>query len=71
MTPQKAIIDTATRVIKRLTIDIPPPFDPTTETLIPLISPIVSLNGFQVLGLDNKTLTPATQLQVDTSKVYS
>jgi|SRR5579859_3604802 len=64
---QFAIIDMATRVIKRITID-PVPSVSIGELAIPMVSPI-TLNGYQVLGMDNVTLTPATQPQIDSSGV--
>lgn len=66
MNPQTAIIDTTTRVIKRLTTDAIPSFDPTTETAVPMITPI-TLNGYMVLGIDNVTLASATQAQVNSA----
>lgn len=64
---QKAVIHTATRVIRRLTTEENHQIQPD-ETLVALQTPI-TLNGYAKLAVDNATITTPTQQEIDDSGV--
>jgi hypothetical protein len=64
---QKAIIHTATRVVRRLTTDDNPQILPD-ETAIDMSTPL-TLDGFQKLDGDDKTLVKASQQDIDDAGV--
>lgn len=65
---QFAILDTNTRVIKRLTSDAVPSVS-TTETAVDVSANPIDLKGFLKLEVDNKTLLTPTQNEIDASGV--
>lgn len=64
----KAIIDTTTRVIKRLTTDDVPSMD-LTESFVDLGDIQIDLTSFKKLDVDNKTFLIPTQKEIDDSKI--
>ena len=61
---QKAIIHTATRVIRRLTTDDVPATN-ADETAVEVVTPLDLAGGPWKLALDNQTLTVATTQEID------
>lgn len=64
---QKAIIHTATRVIRRLTVDDVPPIAPD-ETVVPLVAPIDLAGGYWKLDAQNNKVL-ATDQEIDNADV--
>jgi hypothetical protein len=58
------ILDTATRVAKRVTVDDPAPHDPTTESVVTKPEHWDLSSCPCKLSVDNRTLVPATTQEV-------
>ena len=66
---QKAIIDTATRVIKRVTVDDQPSFDEKTESIVNLNEKVDLSGDYKKIEIDNKTISIATPEEIDIAGV--